>query len=163
MERTWTIEFAGDVSLGCQGSLLISGNLRLAETRAVNHGDARTGDDLIGPLVGLEYSRSASDNLSRFVLGRGAFLFGDSTDDGVPEGQTNMMTGELQLGAEYRIASSRGGYWFARAAFEGQILSGFFDDDTEDSGLIGGHLSVGLNRYGNQAQGQVQFLCAVAI
>jgi hypothetical protein len=56
--------------------------------------------------------------------------------------------GETQLGVQWTRCRAAGGEWFVEGAVEAQYWSGgtIGDGDTEDLGLIGGILSVGITR-----------------
>jgi len=55
---------------------------------------------------------------------------------------------EAQLGVQWSKPRSKGGDWFVRGAAESQYWSGgvIGDGDTEDLGLIGGIIAIGLTR-----------------
>ena len=97
-------------------------------------------------MVGAEYSRSIWGNFSIYTLARLGLVFGDVYDFDWLEAQRGFTTTELQVGVEYHRPTCGAGYWFVRSGFEGQWISSFYDDDTEDMGLVGCNIGLGVAR-----------------
>ncbi len=144
---TVDLEVTNSFTLGTQTDATFSGGLRYAHYRE---------EDGAGPgylefpaayglTAGLELKRGITDNLSLFGKGKGAFLFAPNMiENGNPSGAYTFSTGEIEGGLEYRRAYGAGSEFYARLGMTAQIWNGVSDNDSEDTGMAGGLLELGI-------------------
>lgn len=128
---------------------LLSGGLRYADYEEFGFFDADRMNDSLGPVIGVELSRNVNSKLQLFGLARASLQFaGDGVDNGRPMSNMFFSISEIQIGAERTLREVRGGRVFIRGAFEAQRWSGgvIGDGDSEDLGLIGGTVAIGIAR-----------------
>ncbi len=100
-------------------------------------------DSSFGPLVGVQFRGRKFFGGTSYVSLRHSWQFGDASNNGGPDARGTFSISEAQLGLEWN-RSSRYGMLVVRAALEAQQWTGIQEADTEDIGLIGSALSVGL-------------------
>jgi hypothetical protein len=119
----------------------VTGGVRYAELEEENNDEVTGVANSIGPVIGYDASRKFLRCWYLYSVGRAALMFGDcSPAEGITFGIF-----ELQLGTEWRRPLRNGSYWFVRGGWEGQWWSGASNHETEDFGLLGGVVSIGMN------------------
>lgn len=133
-------EFASRISLGTDWYAIVSGGARYAEY--VESNEANRLEGALGPLMGLEFGRYLTDNVSLYARGRQAVVFGrDLVDNDMAVFAT-----EIQLGADMHYSVNDCLAVFGRVAWEGQFWTGMASEDSETFGLSGLVLALGMTR-----------------
>lgn len=140
------IEVTMGMELGHGFNLTGSAGLRYAEFLQRVSSSLDGIDESLGLVIGVEVSRDVCCNTAAFASFRHAFMFGDEADNfsNPDEFQAFTIT-ELQLGVEWRSESPMG-MFFIRGGAEAQFWAGVSDDDSENFGLFGGFIAVGLRK-----------------
>lgn len=124
---------------------LISAGYRHAEYDAFTEdapGDPDESFDGDGVTLGITVQRDIGCNLGLFAWAQHSMLYGDD-NGGNDVDDTLMGWTEVQLGAQYTTCV--GGYnAVVRGGVEAQRHEGMFDNDTQDTGLLGWFLSAGV-------------------
>ncbi|MEE2705464.1 MAG: hypothetical protein VX988_00325 [Planctomycetota bacterium] len=138
---TFDLEYAGRFELGNNWAGEISLGARYADYH--QSGDNHY-EDTIGPVIGLHLKSDVlpCNNTNLFANLRYSHQFGSETDD---NSLGSFSITELQAGFEW-ARDCRPGTLFARAFVEAQKWEGVEEGDTEDEGLIGYGLAIGVNR-----------------
>ncbi len=137
--ETFDAELTGRFRAGCGWWGTVSGGVRYAdfiEENTVHYQDS------YGPVVGLEMSRVFRCNVRLYGIVRQSYQFGQDVENNT--GETMFGISELQLGAEWNRTTSGGCNFFIRSFVEAQQWDSLEDNDSEDIGLIGGGLAVGI-------------------
>ncbi len=150
--RMATVDLEGfkQFDLGGGMQLTASGGLRYANYRE----DDASGTGFLtlptsyGVVAGLELRQPISGGLSVFGKGQSSLMFSNKTieNGSVSDHAMTFNISEVQLGVEYnRPFTSRPGNLFARLSLQGQVWNGVSDNDSENTGLVGLGLNVGVN------------------
>ena len=150
------LEMTSAVELDGNWDVLLSGGTRYAqaltseqpdEGQASSHVEGKRG---LGPLLGLELSRSLPDNMGLYVLTRTSLQFGDgfdtsdSPDEGDEHGYEAFAVTEIQMGTEWNRPLFGTALTFARAGVESQFYHQVADSDDESLALFGAVFSFGI-------------------
>jgi hypothetical protein len=133
------LEYAGRFTLGCNWRGELSGGLRWAQFD--EEGDLQY-SDTYGPMLGAMLHGPCVCGIGTFASLRNSWQFGSPFDE---ERGTFSVT-EVQIGAEWTRCLSCGGTGFLRGVVEADKWEGVFEDDSQDLGLIGFGLAVGVTR-----------------
>lgn len=137
------VEITDRFKLGTETKGLLTFGLRYAE---FVDGDEVSIEGSGGPVVGVELNRNLSNNTSLYVLGRQSLQYGTANFPDSPSENRVFGITELELGAEWHYPLSCGGSAFVRGGLVAQCWTGPNDDDSEDFGVLGSTLAIGLSR-----------------
>jgi hypothetical protein len=137
--RYLDLEYAGRFGLGCNWRGELTGGLRWS--RVHDEGD-NLYENPIGPVIGAQLRGPCCIGLDVYGLARQSFQYGQEEDSG---NYGTFGITETQLGLECQTCAC-GGMGFARVFLEGQSWQGVEDADSEDVGLFGFGLAIGLTR-----------------
>ncbi len=136
--ETLDIEFASRFRLGCNWR----GDLSLGVRDAGFHeGGNNEYDDTFGPLIGVHLETDVLNCLTLYGNARYSHQFGE--EEGGELGSFSIT--ELQIGVQADCCTPCG-IVFVRTFVEAQQWAGVDDSDSEDGGLIGTGLALGLTR-----------------
>jgi len=147
------LEMTSAVELDGNWDVLLSGGTRYAQAltseqpgngEASSHVEGKRG---LGPLLGLELSRSLTDNMGLYVLTRASLQFGDGFEEGdedEPHDYEAFAVTEIQMGTEWNRPLFGTALTFARAGVESQFYHQVADSDDESLALFGAVFSFGI-------------------
>ena len=147
------LEMTSALELDGNWDVLLSGGTRYAQAltseqpgngEASSHVEGKRG---LGPLLGLELSRSLTDNMGLYVLTRASLQFGDGFEEGdedEPHDYEAFAVTEIQMGTEWNRPLFGTALTFARAGVESQFYHQVADSDDESLALFGAVFSFGI-------------------
>jgi hypothetical protein len=150
------LEMTSAVELDGNWDVLLSGGTRYAEVLTSEKPDSEHGVSPyvegtrgLGPLLGLELSRSLTDNMGLYVLTRTSLQFGDGfdteyTDDDDRHAYEAFAVTEIQMGTEWNRPLFGTALTFARAGVESQFYHQVADSQDESLALFGAVFSFGI-------------------
>jgi hypothetical protein len=131
-------EYAGRFTLGCNWRGELSGGIRWAQYD--EQGDLAY-SDTFGPVLGAMLYGPCVCGYETFASLRNSWQFGSAFDS---DRGTFSVT-EVQLGVQYNYCLC-GGNGFVRGVLEADKWEGVFEEDTQDLGLFGFGVAIGLTR-----------------
>ena len=147
------LEMTSALELDGSWDVLLSGGTRYAQAltseqpgngEASSHVEGKRG---LGPMLGLELSRSLTDNMGLYVLTRASLQFGDGFEEGdedEPHDYEAFAVTEIQMGTEWNRPLFGTALTFARAGVESQFYYEVADADDESLALFGAVFSFGI-------------------